>query len=68
MKYTVRPRTYWDSELEEEIVSPVTMTIHEDDETCEETGLLDRHGNPLMRIQEKAPLGFRLGKQTTGKS
>lgn len=59
MKYVVRPKTYWDSELEEEVTSPVTMIIHEDDEACEETGLLDSHGNPLVRVQTREPIGFK---------
>ena len=59
MKYAIRPRKYWDSELEEEIVSPTTMMVHEEDETCEDTGLLDHHGNPLVRVSEKQPIGFR---------
>lgn len=63
LRYTTRPKTYWDADLEEEIASPVTMMIHEDDETCEDTGLLDKHGNPLYRVGERNAIGFKTGRK-----
>jgi len=57
-RYITRPRQYWDAELEEEIVSPVTMTIHEDDNEPQYTGLLDPRGEPLYRVKERPPHGL----------
>lgn len=54
----MKPKTYWDSDLDDEII-PMTITVHEEDETHEDTGLLDQHGNPLVRVREKRKIGFK---------
>ena len=58
MRYVSRPKTYWDAELEQEVVSPTTLTVHEDHEP-EFTGLLDKQGNPIYRVRDVSPIGFR---------
>ncbi len=37
-----------------------TITVHEDDDEPQDTGLLDACGNPLFRVRDRAPLGFDL--------
>lgn len=37
-----------------------TMFVHETDPTPEPTGLLDQHGVPLYRVEERERLGFGL--------
>lgn len=57
MRYTTRPKaTYWDDSVEELIINPETITV--DDEDCIYTGLLDRHGNELVKMRD--PIGFKL--------
>ena len=55
-----KPESYWDPDLDDE-VEHMTITVMEEDDDPEPTGLLDQHGNPLYRHKAKRPIGFRLG-------
>lgn len=37
----------------------LTLTVSEDEQKPEETGLFDHHGNKLYRNDKKARIGFR---------
>lgn len=54
-RYTVRPRSHdwWDDE-------PMLphLTVYEPDDRPRPTGLLDHHGNELMAVDEREPIGF----------
>ena len=59
-RYITKPRQWWSHELEEEMAAPTTITIVEETDDPIETGLLDRHGNPLYRVRERRPMGFKV--------
>lgn len=53
-----RPRTD-DADDEYRYHRPETISVHEPpDDHLEDTGLLDKDGNPLMRRVERRPVGF----------
>ena len=41
---------------------PMGLTVFEPDNTPQDTGLLDAHGNRLMAVSELDPIGFIRGK------
>ena len=56
--YKSIPVSRWSSPLEEEVLSPETMTVHEVTPEATYTGLYDHQGNPIYRM--KGAIGFRL--------
>lgn len=54
-RYVARPtsREWWDDE-------PMLphLTVYEPDDRPRETGLLDQHGNELVSVPERRPIGF----------
>lgn len=60
MPYAIRAFV-WDDDLETMTAADVGTTVHEIDRTPEFTGLVDLHGTPIYRYEERQPIGFRLG-------
>lgn len=60
MKYTVKPRqkatAFYDWYNS---AGPSQITVHEDDDGPEFTGLFDAQGNEIFRVAEQFPIGFR---------
>mgnify|MGYP000930187892 FL=1 len=54
------PPRAWDSDGP--MAERPTMTVHEAVPAPQPTGLLDAHGAPLYRIEERNPIGFCLSK------
>lgn len=61
-RYAPRPRrlrAYWDDEADLDGEATRSMTVHEPKDEPRETGLLDQHGNELMRLPpDRRPIGF----------
>ena len=55
----MRRKSYWSSDLDEEIVQQ-DLTVFEAELSPIDTGVLDCHGNPIMRAAERGPIGFPL--------
>lgn len=51
----------WDDDLGLLTEGDRTVTVHEPDTSPQLTGLVDRHGSPIYRYEERQPIGFRLG-------
>lgn len=56
MKYVTKPRAYWSDDLEAEINYPTQITVVEQGEAFEPTGLIDDKGDELFKV--KSPIGF----------
>jgi hypothetical protein len=53
-----RPPAAWES-WEDEIAEPrVTISVIDDSDAPQPTGLVDQHGTPLYRIASRARCGF----------
>lgn len=57
---TKRPRAGYEAEYGEFWDDAHGVTVFEADDGPQETGLLDAHGNPLYRLVERRPIGFRV--------
>lgn len=56
MKYLSKPaRQYWEESWQEPKTS---ITVIEEDDRPQDTGLLDADGNRLYRVKERRPIGF----------
>lgn len=62
IRYVARPRrlrAYWDDEADIDSAAARSLTVHEPKDEPQETGLVDQHGNDLMRLPaERRPIGF----------
>jgi hypothetical protein len=58
VRYETRPRGYWASSGEWG-TSVTADEVIEADKAPRETGLLDQHGDPIYRLSESVPMGFR---------
>lgn len=54
-RYTIRPAAsdYWD-----DVPMLPTLTVYEPDDRPRPTVLVDHHGNDLVAIEEREPIGF----------
>ena len=48
-----------DEDLYDLYFVPDSITVHENEDDSEETGLLDSRGNPLYRVTERNKIGFK---------
>lgn len=58
MRYVTR--AYWLDTDADGDVSVTADEVIESDKTPQRTGLLDQHGDPIYRLQDTVPLGFRI--------
>lgn len=55
-RYTTKPRSYWSDALDCEINYPSHITVIEQGEAFEETGLVDIKGDDICRVKDR--IGF----------
>lgn len=56
-RYKSRPKgMYWSEDLQEEINYPTDITVIEEGEPVEPTGLIDHNGDDICRVKD--PIGF----------
>lgn len=56
----MRPRSGYDPDSMEAWDDAHGITVFDPDDAPVETGLLDANGNPLYRINDRRPIGFRV--------
>lgn len=57
-RYVTMPRARVRAEYDDDVPLLPSLTVYEADNSPVDTGLVDHHGDPIMAVYDRSPIGF----------